>query len=172
MLEIIKNKKNRQFFLEIAADAVSQAEQNLSDPKERTRWVNAIAKGVKLLEERGDFITWMPDDKSIVIWSESDKIYAANGVCQCEAYTKGIKRRNKPFPCKHRALARMIRLYFELQEKPIRQDESSAADSQAQPVLSNVASAAPQSDIHSFNNAPYLKPSSDKKPEKIGNVRI
>jgi len=165
MLEI----KDRQFFLEIAADAIVQAEVNLTDRKEATRWVNAIAKGIKLLDERGEFITWMPNDKSLLIWSDSNEIYAANGVCQCEAYKNGLKRRNKPFPCKHRALARLVRLYIELQEKPNRQGESPVADQQAQPVLSNIATSAPVSDIR---QAPYLKPSSDKKPERVGNFRI
>ena len=165
MLEI----KDRKFFLEIAADAIVQADVNLTDKKERTRWVNAIAKGIKLLDERGEFITWMSDEKSLLIWSDSNEIYAANGVCQCEAYKNGIARRNKPFPCKHRALARIVRLYFELQEKPIRQDESSAAVTQA-PVLSNIAPPAPV--VTDITQAPYLKPSSDKKPERIGNIRI
>jgi len=166
MLEI----RDRNFFLQIVADAIAQAELTLSDERERTRWVNAIAKGVKLLEDRGEFITWMPEDKSLLIWSDSNEIYAANGVCQCQAYTNGLARRNKPFPCKHRALARLVRLYHELQEKPNRQDESSAAVAGAQPVSSNVVPAAPA--VTDITKAPYLKPSSDKKPERIGNVRI
>lgn len=123
MLEI----KDKEFFLEVAADAIAQAELNCPDKKERTRWVNAIAKGIRLLEDRGEFITWMAEDKSLLIWSDSNRIYSANGVCQCHAFTEGIRLRNKPFPCKHRALARIVRLYFELQEKPVRRGGSSAA---------------------------------------------
>lgn len=147
MLEI----KDREFFLEIAADAVSQAKMNLTDEKEIERWVNAIANGVKLLEERADFITWMPETKSLLIWSDSNEIYSANGICQCLAYTKGIKQRQKPFPCKHRALARLVRLYFELQVKP--------------DVLRAEV-------ITPMEEAPLLKPGSTKAPIKVGNYRI
>lgn len=166
MLEI----KDKPFFLEIVADAIAQAEVNLTDKKERTRWVNAIAKGVQLLDQRSEFITFMPGDKSLVIWSDSNEVYAANGVCQCRAYKNGLNIRNKPFPCKHRALARIVRLYFELQEKPNRQSsKSSAAVSQA-PVLSDIAPKAPVKT--DYTQIPYLKPSSNKKPERVGNVRI
>lgn len=166
MLEI----KDTKFFLEIVADAVAQTEITLTDEKERNRWINAIANGVRLLEDNYAFITWQPDSKSLLILSDSNQIYSANGVCQCKAYTNGINSRNKPFPCKHRALARIVRLYFELQEKPNQQGESSAAVAGAQPVLSNVVPAAPaETDI---TKAPYLKPSSSKVPEKLGNYRI
>lgn len=146
MLEI-----DREFFLEIAADAVSQANMNLADKKEISRWVNAIARGVGLLETRKDFITWMPETKSLLIWSDSNQIYSANGICQCEAYKKGIKQRGKAFPCKHRALARLVRLYFELQERP-----------NPDAILN----------AEIIEKAPYLKPGSGKAPIKIGNYRI
>lgn len=145
MLEI----KDQNFLLEIAADAVSQAQLNLSDKGEVTRWVNAIANGIKMLEDNYAFITWQPESKSLLILSESNQIYSANGICQCKAFTEGLKRRNKPFPCKHRALARIVRLYFELQERP---DKAVSAAAMV--------------------NAPYLKPSSDRKPERVGNYRI
>lgn len=64
---------NRGILLEIAADAIVQAELNLTDKKERTRWVTAIAKGVALFEERSEFMTWM-DDKSLLIWLGSNQI--------------------------------------------------------------------------------------------------
>lgn len=111
------NIEDKSFFMEIVADAIAQAKINCRETKEVTRWVNAIAKGIRLLEDRADFITVM-DDKSLLIWSDSNEIYSANGVCQCRAYDEGIERRGKPFPCKHRALARLVRLYFELQERP------------------------------------------------------
>jgi hypothetical protein len=144
MLEI----KDQNFLLEIAADAVSQTETTLTDKAEQTRWINAIASGLKMLEDNWAFITWQPESKSLLILSESNRIYSANGVCQCKAFTEGVKSRNKPFPCKHRAAARLVRLYFELQEKP-----------------DKVKSAA-------MSAAPYLKQISTKKPEKVGNYSI
>lgn len=203
---------NQEFLLEIAADAIVQAELNLTDKKERTRWVNAIAKGVKMFEERSEFMTWM-DDKSLLIWSDSNQIYSANGVCTCQAFIRGLEMRNKPFPCKHRALARLVRLYFELTEIPNRREETCAAEPQT--AVSNIppsavnplpaktdrskqscgcvfnwddkftekycdkhwseaeeAEAEYVSHLSEFNNAPYLKMSSNRKPEKIGNIRI
>jgi hypothetical protein len=143
--------QDKNFLLEIAADAVSQAQLNLSDGREITRWVNAIANGIQMLEDNWAFITWQPESKSLLILSDSNRIYSANGVCQCKAFTEGIKRRNKPFPCKHRALARLIRLYFELQEKPEVKKVARFSES---------------------SNAPYLKSGSGQVPVKVGNYRV
>jgi len=154
MLEI----KDQNFLLEIAADAVSQTEMTLTDKGERDRWINAIANGLKMLEDNWAFITYQPESKSLLILSESNRIYSANGVCQCKAFTEGIRTRNKPFPCKHRALARLVRLYFELQEKP-------------EKILRAAASVAPDR-FAETSNAPYLKPGSPRKLEKVGNYNI
>lgn len=136
MLEI----KDTKFFAEIIADAIAQAEINCTDKKEKTRWITAIAKGIAMLEKDPTFIHWQAEDKSLLIWSDSNEIYSANGVCQCRAYAEGIQTRNKPFPCKHRALARIVRLYFELQEKPVRQADENSAAAKPQAVLqSNIA---------------------------------
>ena len=145
MLEITDTK----FFAHIVADALVQAELNCADRKERTRWATAIGKGVAMLHANPTFIHWQANDKSLLIWSDSNEIYSANGVCQCRAFTEGIKQRGKPFPCRHRALARLVRLYFELTDKP--------------PVRES---------IHSFNDAPYLKPTVERKTETYGGVRI
>lgn len=144
MLEI----KDQKFLLEIAADAVAQTEMTLTDKSEQTRWINAIANGLKMLEDNWAFITWQPESKSLLILSDSNRIYSANGTCQCRAYTEGLKFRNKPYPCRHRALARLVRLYFELQEKP-----------------DKVKSAA-------MSAAPYLKQGSKAAPVKIGNYTV
>jgi hypothetical protein len=143
------NIEDKEFFMGIVTDAIAQAKINCTDAKEVTRWINAIAKGVRLYEDRADFITVM-DDKSLLIWSDSNEIYSANGVCQCRAFTTGLNQRGKPFPCKHRALARLVRLYFELQERPVIAPDRFAESS----------------------NAPYLKTGSNKKPEMVGNYSI
>ncbi len=73
------------------------------------RWQNAINRAVAQIELNGTFMTWMPDAKSLLIWSQdSNDIHAANGVCDCEAFKRG-------FPCWHRAAARLVRLYMEAQ---------------------------------------------------------
>lgn len=152
MLEI----KDRQFFLEIAADAIVQAELNLTDKKERTRWVNAIAKAVRQTEKDMTFIHWQPMEKSLLIWSESNEIYSANGVCQCKAFKNGISLRNKPFPCWHRALARLVRLYFELTEVPNPRRETNAP---------------PVNPVSEIITAPYLKIEIGQTT-KVGNIRF
>ena len=114
MLEI----KDKEFFMEIVADAISQAGQNISEPAELKRWTNAIAKSVAHVEDNPTFIHWVAEDQSLLIWSDSNEIYAANGTCQCKAYETGMAKRNKPFPCWHRALARIVRHYYEFQDRP------------------------------------------------------
>ncbi len=76
------------------------------------RWQNAINKAVTQISLNGDFMTYDETENYLVIWSQdSDKIYSANGVCQCEAYKRGV-------PCWHRSAARLVRLYLELAENP------------------------------------------------------
>ena len=166
MLEIT----DTNFFAQIVADALASAELKCADKKERTRWVAAIGKGVAMLHANPTFIHWQREDKSLLIWSDSNEIYSANGVCQCRAFTEGLKQRGKPFPCKHRALARLVRIYFELQEKPARRSENSADGARAV-ISSDIAPPASLS-IHSFNDAPYLKPTIQRKTETYGGVKI
>ncbi len=46
------------------------------------RWQNAINKAVVQIELNGEFITWMPETKSIVIWNqETNRVHSANGIC-------------------------------------------------------------------------------------------
>ena len=69
------------------------------------RWQNAIAKAVGQLRENPMMHF---DGEALLILSDSNQIYSANGVCQCKAFEKG-------FPCWHRAAARLVRRYFEAQ---------------------------------------------------------
>ncbi len=86
-------------------------------------------------------MTWMEEDKSLLIWSQkSNNIYAANGVCQCRAFEQGS-------PCFHRAAARLVRLYMEMENAPVQ--------------------------IKEVNEIPYLK--NTKEPvriEKYGSVKL
>ncbi len=46
------------------------------------------------------------DGHALVILSESNEVYSANGTCQCRAYEFGK-------PCWHRAAARLVARYNE-----------------------------------------------------------
>ena len=114
------------------------------------RWQNAINKAVVQIELQPEWITWMPETKSIVIWNqESNKVHSANGVCDCISFEKG-------FPCFHRSMARLLRLYFE------------ALEAESKPPSAKTSS------ISSFNNAPYQSGGNrtTSKTERVGNIRI
>jgi hypothetical protein len=111
------------------------------------RWQNAINKAVVQIELQPEFITWMPETKSLLIWSqESNEIHSANGICDCIAFTKG-------FPCWHRGLARLVRIYMESEEE----------DSQ-------ICGAAAQTETKEL---PYLRPRKQAvRVENYGGVKI
>ena len=46
------------------------------------------------------------DGRALVILSDSNQVYEANGTCQCKAYMQGQ-------PCWHRAAARLVQRYHE-----------------------------------------------------------
>jgi hypothetical protein len=105
--------ENKDRFGKVIADALSKIELTVTDAQTKKRWVRAIAKAVVEIEENGVFMTWMEDDKSLLIWSQkSNQIYTSNGVCQCRAFEQGS-------PCFHRAAARLIRLYTEAENVPV-----------------------------------------------------
>lgn len=80
----------------------------LLDAAAHPRWVVAIGRAAVELDqnpyiERGDH--------GLIIGSPSSgNCYAANGICQCQAF-----KFNQP--CWHRACARLVRLYDEAQAK-------------------------------------------------------
>ncbi len=79
--------ENKDKFGKVIADALSKLEQTATDAQTKKRWVRAIAKATVEIEENGVFMTWQEADKSLLIWSQkSNKIYTANGVCQCRAF--------------------------------------------------------------------------------------
>ena len=67
------------------------------------RWLNAIARAAEELESNPYIAR---QDDHLLIVSPSGSIYAANGVCQCEAFKSGK-------PCWHRAAARLVRRHDE-----------------------------------------------------------
>ncbi len=68
------------------------------------RWTNAINKAADMIESN-PFVHWTGD--SLLILSDSGKLYEAGGVCQCRAYLEGQ-------PCKHRAAYKIVKRYNEI----------------------------------------------------------
>ena len=109
--------ENKDRFGKVIADALSKLEQTVTDAQTKKRWIRAIAKAAVEIEENGVFMTWMEEDKSLLIWSQkSNNIYAANGVCQCRAFEQGVA-------CFHRAAARLVRLYLETENVLVQAEE-------------------------------------------------
>ena len=107
---------DKNFFLEIVADAVAQAHLTCPTTKKRDRWINAIAKAAAVILE-GDtaFLHWDPEKNSLLFWSaDSNEIYDIGKKCQCPAF----KKRSPPAPCYHRAMNRLVKNYFEFQQRP------------------------------------------------------
>ena len=103
MLEI----ENKDKFGKVVAGALAKIELTVTDAGMKKRWINAIAKATAEIEANGVFMTYQPEDHSLIIWRQkSNNIYTANGVCQCRAFEQGS-------PCFHRAAARLVRLYME-----------------------------------------------------------
>lgn len=67
------------------------------------RWETAIVKAKQQIESN-PFMHF--DGRALLILSDSNEIYTANGTCQCAAY------RNRK-PCWHRAAARLVKRYNE-----------------------------------------------------------
>jgi hypothetical protein len=129
---------NQTLFNQIVNNAIAKVQND-------KRWANAIRKAVGKVEDESQvcFMDFHAETNQLIIWSQgSDKVYSSNGVCQCEAYANG-------FPCWHRALARLMRLYTE----SINAVKSKVDDRTEQ------------------NNALYYKPET-KHSEKIGRFRI
>ncbi len=138
MLNITDTNK----FGKVIGGALAKVEQTVTDAKTKARWINAIAKAAVEIEENGVFMTWMDEDQSLLIWSQkSNHIYSANGVCQCRAFEQNA-------PCFHRAAARLVRLYIEAENTPVK--------THTQEVL----------------DVPYLKNNAYTKAERVGGIRI
>ena len=81
------------------------AQQAFDKAEGSKRWQHAIAKAVGQLRDN-PYVHF--DGEALLILSDSNEIYSANGTCQCPAFEKG-------FPCWHRAAARLVKRYFEAQ---------------------------------------------------------
>ncbi len=72
--------------------------------RDARRWRTAIAKAKQQLETN-PYLHF--DGDALLILSDANEIYRANGVCQCKAYANGQQ------PWWHRALARIVARYHE-----------------------------------------------------------
>ncbi len=89
--------------MNIDQDRMEEVAQQAFDKTNSLRWQTAIAKAKRQIEDN-PFMHF--DGDALLILSDSNEIYRANGVCQCKAYEKG-------FPCWHRAAARLVKRYME-----------------------------------------------------------
>ena len=98
------NIKDTNKLGKVISEALAKVELTVKDASNKKRWINAIAKAAAQIELHGEFMTYDETENHLVIWSQdSNEIYSANGVCQCQAFEKG-------FACWHRAAARIVRL--------------------------------------------------------------
>src|SRR5215207_7648860 len=65
------------------------------------RWRNAFARAAEMIRG-GALMHWTGG--SLLVLSDSGRVYEAGAACQCEAFLRGR-------PCKHRAAYRLVRLY-------------------------------------------------------------
>jgi hypothetical protein len=89
--------------ININSDKMNEVAQEAFDKTTNLRWQTAIAKAKQQLESN-PFMHF--DGEALLILSDSNEIYRANGTCQCKAF-----RNNQP--CWHRAAARLVKRYNE-----------------------------------------------------------
>jgi hypothetical protein len=89
--------------ININSDKMNEVAQEAFDKTTNLRWQTAIAKAKQQLESN-PFMHF--DGDALLILSDSNEIYRANGTCQCKAF-----RNNQP--CWHRAAARLVKRYNE-----------------------------------------------------------
>lgn len=93
---------NPEIFEQVVVEALAKV-------KGDRRWTRAIHRAIEMLD--GNPYVEFRNDELLVMSDTSFNIYVANGSCQCEAF----RQRQ---PCKHRALARLLRRYYELVAAP------------------------------------------------------
>ena len=121
------NISDKKFFLEIVADGLAEAHRNCRNIKLRNRWIKAIARAAAtILEGDTTFLHWEPQGAVLLFWSaDSNEIYRVSdqGGCQCPAFNQ-----NGRLPCYHRAMSRLVKNYFEFQQKPRENTQIDFAD--------------------------------------------
>jgi hypothetical protein len=111
------NITDKNFFIQVAADVVAQGNLNCSEIERRNQWIGAVAEAAAIVLEGDDasFFHWNHFESTLYGWSkEKGEIRTASETaCQFRECEQA-----QPAPCRHRALSRLARNYFELQRKP------------------------------------------------------
>ncbi|MDQ3686871.1 MAG: SWIM zinc finger family protein [Acidobacteriota bacterium] len=89
--------------LNINQDKLNEVAQEAFDRTSNLRWQTAIAKAKSQIESN-PYMHF--DGDALLILSDSNEIYKADGTCSCKAYRNGQ-------PCWHRAAARLVKRYME-----------------------------------------------------------
>lgn len=108
------------------------ADKALVDAAAHPRWINAIGRALIELDQN----PWIARGElhGLVIGSPSGNVYAANGTCQCPAYSHGRA-------CWHRAAARLVRLHDEAQQHRELAAAARARQSAERPTADKIARA-------------------------------
>lgn len=168
----------------------------------KLRWINAVAKAVHLIEDQPEFLEFHAELDMLTVWNyETNMVYNANGKCECESARRGqpckhqaAKRLIKNYlaaeaaavlaevESENKAWHYVNELFIspeavgcgcvydwdsKFTEKYCDEHGAEAAEIEAERDYHESTF-----DIHSFDDAPYLKPSTGTKSEKIGNIRI
>ncbi len=83
------------------AEVVEAAKAKVAGNK---RWTNAVTNAATLLASGNPYIHFT--GHSLLVLSDSNEIYEANGVCQCKAFEQGQ-------PCRHRAAYKLVKNYLD-----------------------------------------------------------
>ncbi len=83
------------------AEVVAAAKAAVAGNK---RWTNAVTNAAALLQSGNPYIHFT--GHSLLVLSDSNEIYEANGVCQCKAFEHGQ-------PCQHRAAYKLVKNYLD-----------------------------------------------------------
>jgi hypothetical protein len=113
----------------ILSQVVSKA---LADAAAHPRWDSAINRAFQEVDSNP--YMERAEHGGLLIGSPSGNVYAANGVCQCEAYHHGQA-------CWHRAAARIVRLHDEAQQHRQIAAEARARQAAERPTAEKIARA-------------------------------
>lgn len=148
MLEI----RNNEIWTRTIADAITKAKCNPGTRKVEN-WVNQIGYAAKSIETN-PYLHY--EDGNLIVLSErSLNLYEVDEYCDCVGAVEFGQI------CWHRVAKRLWENYLE------------AECAEADRILeTEILEAIEVPKISDNSDKPYLKPSSDKKPEKLGNIRI
>ena len=132
-----------KLFGKVIADALVKVDTNSTlNTWEKTRWINAISKAAVQIEDFSTFMTWQPEKGNTLLIWSSK----SNEIYEANGVCQCQAYING-YPCWHRAAKKIVENYLKAAET-------------SKPRITNP------------DSIPYLKPPSNYKPEKVGNIRI